>query len=387
MENIQVQQGRGWYDKNYKLLLIIPALLLLISLIYLASFYAKNGDFLNKDVSLTGGTSVSVFDANVDIANLKLEVTKSLPESIVREISDIRSGKQVGFLLETKEKVDITKTFLEKYLGYKLTNGNSSIEFSGSSLSNGFYQQLRNAVVAAFLLMAWVVFFIFTKSSKIKGIATMLTFLGLKAALPNIKILSILALFAIIAGFILGLFDKDKKKKDYFILTSTFAISLALFFIYPKMIVVLPASLILIWLYIKHSVPSIAVILAAFADIVMTVAVVDLLGIQLSAAGIVAFLMLIGYSVDTDILLTSRLLRSQEGTVNQRIYGAFKTGITMTLTAIAAVGISFIIIYGFSNVLRQMFGIILIGLFFDIMNTWITNASMLKWYMEANKLQ
>ena len=54
-----------------------------------------------------------------------------------------------------------TKEKLEKYLDYKLTNENSSIEFSGSNLSAGFYQQLRNSLVAAFLLMSWVVFFIF----------------------------------------------------------------------------------------------------------------------------------------------------------------------------------------------------------------------------------
>ena len=54
----------------------------------------------------------------------------------------------------------------------------------------------------------------------------------------------------------------------------------------------------------------------------------------------------------------------------------------MTITAIAAVGISFLIIYSFSDTLKQIFGIILIGLVFDIFNTWITNASILKWYVE-----
>ena len=144
---------------------------------------------------------------------------------------------------------------------------------------------------------------------------------------------------------------------------------------------------ILVFLYIRTSVPSIAVIFAAFADIVMTVAVIDLLEVNISAAGIVAFLMLIGYSVDTDILLTSRTLRNREGTVNQRIFGAFKTGITMTLAAIASVGVSLIIIYSFSETLKQIFGIILIGLVMDIMNTWMTNASILKWYMEAKGIQ
>jgi len=145
--------------------------------------------------------------------------------------------------------------------------------------------------------------------------------------------------------------------------------------------------LILIAIYIKSSVPSIAVIFAAFADIIMTVAVIDIIGMRISAAGIVAFLMLIGYSVDTDILLTSRALRNKEGSVNHRIWGAFKTGITMTIAAIAAVGVSLVIIYSFSETLKQIFGIICIGLVFDIINTWIMNASILKWYMEVNNIQ
>jgi preprotein translocase subunit SecF len=51
----------------------------------------------------------------------------------------------------------------------------------------------------------------------------------------------------------------------------------------------------------------------------MTLVVVNLLGMKLSSAGIVSFLMLIGYSVDTDIMLTTRLLKSGEGSLNQRL--------------------------------------------------------------------
>jgi len=55
----------------------------------------------------------------------------------------------------------------------------------------------------------------------------------------------------------------------------------------------------------------------------------------------------------------------------------------MTLTAIVAVGASLIVIYNVSEVLRQIFSIILIGLLFDIVNTWLTNASILKWYVDS----
>ena len=136
----------------------------------------------------------------------------------------------------------------------------------------------------------------------------------------------------------------------------------------------------------RTPIPSIAVILSAFADIVFTIVVINLLGINLSIGGIVALLMLIGYSVDTDILLTTRILKKKEGSLNERMFGAFKTGLTMTLTSIAAISIALVIIYSFSETLRQIFTILLIGLGFDIFNTWITNASILRWYAEVKKL-
>jgi len=142
---------------------------------------------------------------------------------------------------------------------------------------------------------------------------------------------------------------------------------------------------IVVFILFRTFIPSIAVILAAFSDIIMTITVVDLLGIPLSTAGIVAFLMLIGYSVDTDILLTSRMLKSKEGNTNERLFSAFITGITMTLTSITAMAVALVIVYNSSEVLRQIFTILLIGLCFDLLNTWTANASILKLYVERKE--
>ncbi len=140
----------------------------------------------------------------------------------------------------------------------------------------------------------------------------------------------------------------------------------------------------LIFTYIKNSVPSFAVILSAFSDLVMTLAVVNLLEIKLSTAGIVAFLMMIGYSVDTDVLLTTRVLKKKHS-INQEMYDAFKTGLTMTITSLVAVAAALITVYNFQSVLNQIFMILLIGLSFDILNTWTANASIIKWYAEKKK--
>ena len=57
----------------------------------------------------------------------------------------------------------------------------------------------------------------------------------------------------------------------------------------------------------------------------------------------------------------------------------------MTLTSLAAVLVALIITRGFSDILRQIFSILAIGLSFDIFNTWITNAGILKWHVEKKE--
>ncbi|HJZ18702.1 MAG TPA: protein translocase subunit SecF [Candidatus Nanoarchaeia archaeon] len=284
-----------FHDKHYKHLLLIPAIILLLSFGYIYIFYSANGDFISKDISLTGGTSVTVYNS-VDINQLTDDLSGKLDEINTREIYDLLTKEKIAVIIETKTSGDDTKKILEEYLGYKLTDENSSFEFSGALLSESFYKQLIIAIFFAFIFMSVTVFIIFRKI-----------------------------------------------------------------------------------------VPSVAIIISAFADIVMTLAVVDFLGMKISSAGIVAFLMLIGYSVDTDILLTNRVLKNHEGSLNARLYRAFKTGMTMTLTSIVVVLVSLIVSNSFSVVLSQIFAVISIGLFFDMLNTWVTNVSLLKWYARKNE--
>lgn len=377
---------KNWYDYSYKWLLVIPLILLLFSVFYLYNFDSKNGDVIYKDVTLTGGTTISLFDSKINIDDLKDNLSTELPDVNVRGISDIQTGGQVGVIVETKENVDVVKPILEKYIGYTLTSQNSSTEFTKATISSGFYQQLRNSMLAAFLLMACVVFLRFAQSKKIKSLVLILTFLGVGIALAEVPGIKTFSMVAAIISLGYGLWKGEKSKDKVYLLGGTTLVTFIILSIYPKGFLLIPVLLALIFLYIIDSMPSFMMILCAFADIVMTVVVVDMLKLNLSLAGIIAFLMLIGYSIDTDILMTSRLLIEKEGTKNHRLFGAFKTGMMMTLTAIAAVGVSLLIIQNLSVTLHQIFTIVLIGLFFDMLNTWITNASLLKWYMEAKHL-
>ncbi|RMD66193.1 hypothetical protein D6817_04625 [Candidatus Pacearchaeota archaeon] len=371
------------YDRIYIILLVLPVILLGLAVLYLVSFQAQHGDIIGKDVSLTGGTSVTVTAKDFDKDKIEAALEEEFGDVFFRELSDFRTGARKGFIVEVNAQPEEVKKALEKALGFELTQENSSVEFSGAALSAGFYNQLKNSVFAAFLLMGWTVFLMFGKSKVAKSISAMLTASSISLLLLNISTIKFLAISSIIAAFIYGLV-KSKTNKEYL---STFVVGVVSFgmIFFGSQILALPVALALFAIYGIYSVPSLAVIFAALADIVMTVAAVDLLGMKLSLAGVTAFLMLIGYSVDTDILLTTRVLKSEGKSINARIFDAFKTGITMTLTSFAAVFIALLITRSLSETLNQIFTILLLGLGFDIINTWLTNASIIKWYAERHK--
>ena len=139
---------------------------------------------------------------------------------------------------------------------------------------------------------------------------------------------------------------------------------------------------VVIFAKFRTFVPSFAVVFSAFADIVETFAAMIVFGIELSKGSIIALLLLIGYSVDTDILLTSRLLK-QGGRrqLDETIKHSLFTGLTMAGTTMVAMVVLYLV--STSSLLDTIALVIIIGILFDIMNTWITNLAVLKSYVEG----
>ncbi len=140
---------------------------------------------------------------------------------------------------------------------------------------------------------------------------------------------------------------------------------------------------LVVFIYFRSIVPSLAVILSAFSDIVCTAAIFSLFNIPIDGAGVAALLMLIGYSVDTDILLTSRMLKDKKHSIMNRIYSAMRTGLTMAFTTITVVFITLILVQ--SEVVKQIVLILFIGLLVDLVMTWIQNAILIRLHLEAKK--
>src|SRR3989344_6588254 len=286
-----------WYEEKYKVLMILPFLLVILALAQISVQYYSTGDFVHRGVTLKGGSTITITkDVALGAEGLETFLQSKFPTEDISVRTITSAGMVVGLAVDSdvQEKVDID--FLIKIIKQQtlITDKDYNVEVIGSSLGANFFKQTIFALLVSFLLMGLVVI-----------------------------------------------------------------------------------------LYFRIMIPSLAVILCAFSDIVVTVAVFNWTGMKLSTAGVAALLMLIGYSVDTDLLLTTRPMRRHEGLLMDRIYSSIKTGLTMTFTTLIVILIALFFVQ--SEVVKQIMYILLIGLMIDMPMTWIQNVGVLRLYLEKKK--
>ena len=284
------------YQKRYKQFLAVTFVLLLVFSGILIFNKISTGEFIEKDVSLTGGTLITVHsDTEFDLQELESAVGQELDSSVnVRKLQAL-GGASVGYSFTIKEGIDTDAALAAiGNSGLDVSDGKYTIEQASSTISETFWKNTLIAVAIAFAAMSVVVL-----------------------------------------------------------------------------------------IYFRSLVPSLAVILASASDLLGTLAVMNILGIDLSIGGVAALLMIIGYSVDTDILLTTKLLRRTETDVSERIRSSVKTGLTMQLTAIAAMAVLYFV--SPAEVLKQIAAILMIGLALDIPFTWIQNIGIMLLYLEKKE--
>ncbi len=136
---------------------------------------------------------------------------------------------------------------------------------------------------------------------------------------------------------------------------------------------------IIVLLVFRTPIPSLAVVLSAASDISISVALMSIFGIKLTLGTIAALLMIIGYSVDSDILLTTRLIK-RKGALVDKVRGAMKTGVTMTLTTLSAMIVLYIVSQ--NDTLDSIAIVLIFALVVDLINTWMLNTGILMWFIE-----
>lgn len=342
------------YSGNYKMYLIVPLILtLLFAFIVLVSPGVKQG------IDLKGGTQIIIrSEKPVEGVKLKelLEERFDFSELTVNAISSPAAhGVTVQFseeatLIQAKQELDQAKALLESNPSKAEIHALNSINFSSK-----FFKASDEGLKGRNLI---------EKTDEIYSKA--------KDSMHE-EIKSIVAQnFGLSEGF----FFSTKEVPP--VLGQTFWDN-ALF----VSIIALIGIIIVIFLFFREFIPSIAVIYAGIFDVLTALALMSLTGIALSLNSIPALLLLIGYSVDTDILLTTRLLKRKDKTPRKRTIDSMKTGLTMTFTTLAAVLVMILLSYLYQiEVMFNIGAVLLFGLIGDLIITWMMNAPILLWYVE-----
>ncbi len=137
---------------------------------------------------------------------------------------------------------------------------------------------------------------------------------------------------------------------------------------------------LVVFIAFRTAIPSAAAILSVVVDITIAIGLMSLFNIELTLGSLAALLMLIGYSVDTDILLSTRIIKDRTGNLEEITFGAMKTGLTMSVTSISAFLV--LLFVSSSATLDSIAIVIIFGLLADIPSTWFQNAVILKRYAE-----
>lgn len=141
-------------------------------------------------------------------------------------------------------------------------------------------------------------------------------------------------------------------------------------------------STILVFFFFRTLVPSMAVLVGAASDVVIALGAMSIFGIPLTLPSFAALLMLIGFSLDTDVLLTTRLVK-RKGDPRENAFDAMKTGMTMSFSAMVA----FLVLFAVSMITHiavyyEISAVALAGLVGDVFATWGLNAVMVLYYRE-----
>src|SRR3989344_7891111 len=197
-----IQSYKQFYLKNHAILLWIPIIVTIIALFLIFQHYQTTGDIMNKDVSLKGGITATIYQPQAfNIQNIEQQLQQTFGDVDVKQLAEFGSELPIGIIVETTSSdEELLKKSLETALTIELTDDNYSVEVVGSSLGESFYQQMVIAILVAFLFMGIVVLIIFR--SFIPSIAVIgATFADIVITLA---IVNIIAVTALIIGYIIS---------------------------------------------------------------------------------------------------------------------------------------------------------------------------------------
>jgi preprotein translocase subunit SecF len=342
------------YEGNYKKLAIIP-LLIVIPLLFLVFFSPG----LKLGLELTGGNSI--------IIKSSTEINQSTLESVIRsnfqltdlKVSTTSSPSGFGAVIQYTDEPKVTQA--EDLINKAIDAINAEKETDAINFSNQ----------AAALLGKTV-----SEENSKKALDDAQIALSAYKQEFSAKIKEMIISKVGLSGNV----DFQSKEISSTLGKASLESALIIFIISGILII------IAIFISFKEFIPSLAVMEAMIFDILAGAAAMAVFNIPISIASISTLLMLVGYSIDTDIMLTSRILNGKEGTPRSRAGGAIKTGIVMTSTIIAALIVMLVFSYYYQiELVFQIALVLFFGLIGDLIATWLLNAPVLLTFVESEK--
>ena len=142
------------------------------------------------------------------------------------------------------------------------------------------------------------------------------------------------------------------------------------------------AMFVIVFLVFRHKIVGAMLPCVAF-NMVWALGGLALLQMQFSLAALTGFLLMIGFSVDTNILHTTHVLKRVGGEPRERMANAMLTGFMITGTSLATMICINVLVTNPS--ITQLATVLTFGLAGDLFNTWFLNGGVLIRYTERQK--
>lgn len=140
---------------------------------------------------------------------------------------------------------------------------------------------------------------------------------------------------------------------------------------------------IIIFIAFRRRISIGSILLAVGLDMLGVFGCMALFGVELSLASIAGLLMLIGYAVDTNILLTTHVLKRVGGEPREQVVDAMRTGLMMSASTL--IPLSALNLLTTAPQLYQLTAVLIFGIIIDIFNTWFLNAAIISHYAERQR--
>ncbi len=373
--------------KNYKLLIVIPIAMLLVSLVFIPK--------IQLDQSLKGGVNIQLqTNSVVDVRALTSSIDSKIPgaqASVSQSIGGISITIAANGTLATASQYAS-----HVYTGY----GNySNAAVLLASYQAGLKQQPNNQTLVSIIngLQTNQTRYLSQMNTNLtKELATLSAFSG---SAPKYNSSNAQQMYGLAQSAYVNASSIYKNR----VITALHGIlsftsysyndvtpTLGSFFLSEMQSIIIAAFVLVaiaVLVIFRTPVPSLAVVFSSANDIIVALGVMGIVGIPLGVASIGGILMLIGYSIDTALLSSIRILKRSEDTPVIRAYRTMKTGITMTTAAIITFAILLVVSYvAFIPTYFEIAGVVLAGLIADIFTTWFGNTPMVLAYKRRKEL-